>query len=86
MTKLTTTWKGNGITPLDIPLLGTGFNPAYQLSDSPFQSELTPAGKAAQNQDSFEAGRPLAVGLMLGEVTFASGSFGMLVAIGIVQI
>ena len=72
LTKLTTTWKGNGITPLDIPLLGTGFNPAYQLSDSPFQSELTPAGKAAQNQDSFKAGRPLAVGLMLGEVTFAS--------------
>ena len=69
LTKRLTTWEGNGIKPLTIPLLGTGFNPAYQLSDSPFQSELTPAGKAAQSQDSFEAGRPLAVGLMLGEVT-----------------
>ena len=72
LTKRLTTWEGNGIKPLTIPLLGTGFNPAYQLSDSPFQSELTPAGKAAQSQDSFEAGRPLAVGLMLGEVTFGS--------------
>jgi len=65
-------WEGNGIKPLTIPLLGTGFNPAYQLSDSPFQGELTPAGRAAQSQDSFAAGRPLAVGLMLGEVTFGS--------------
>ena len=72
LTKLTTTWEGNGIKPLTIPLLGTGFNPAYQLSDSPFQGELTPAGRAAQSQDSFEAGRPLAVGLMLGEVTFGA--------------
>ncbi|MXZ11397.1 MAG: hypothetical protein F4Y79_18390 [Gemmatimonadetes bacterium] len=72
MAKRLTTWEGNGIKPLTIPLLGTGFNPAYQLSDSPFQGELTPAGRAAQNQDSFEAGRPLAVGLMLGEVTIAS--------------
>ncbi len=72
LTKRLATWGENGIKPLTIPLLGTGFNPAYQLSDSPFQSELTPAGRAAQNQDSFEAGRPLAVGLMLGEVTFGS--------------
>ena len=72
LTKRLATWEGNGITPLDIPLLGTGFNPAYQLSNSPFQGELTPAGRAAQNQDSFEAGRPLAVGLMLGEVTIAA--------------
>ncbi len=72
LTKRLATWEGNGIKPLTIPLLGTGFNPAYQLSDSSFQSELTPAGRAAQNQDSFEAGRPLAVGLMLGEVTIAA--------------
>ncbi len=72
LAKSAATWEENGITPLTIPLLGTGFNPAYELDDLPFQSELTPAGRAAQNQDSFEAGRPLAVGLMLGEVTIAS--------------
>ncbi len=72
LAKSAATWEENGITPLTIPLLGTGFNPAHQLEDLPFQSELTPAGRAAQNQDSFEAGRPLAVGLMLGEVTIAS--------------
>ena len=53
LAKRLTTWEGNGIKPLTIPLLGTGFNPAYQLSDLPFQSELTPAGRAAQNQNSF---------------------------------
>ena len=72
LAKSAATWEESGITPLTIPLLGTGFNPAYELDDLPFQSELTPAGRAAQNQDSFEAGRPLAVGLMLGEVTIAS--------------
>ncbi len=66
LTKLTTTWKGNRIKPLDIPLLSTGFNPAYQ------RSELTPAGRSTDRQDSFEAGRPLAVGLVLGEVTSAA--------------
>ena len=72
LAKSAATWEESGITPLTIPLLGTGFNPAYPLDDSPFQGELTPAGRAAQHQDSFEAGRPLAIGLMLGEVTIAS--------------
>ena len=71
LAKRLTTWAGNGITPLAIPLLGTGFNPNYQMNDPHFQRELTPAGRSAQNQDSFEAGRPLAVALMLGEVTVA---------------
>ena len=65
LTKRLTTWEGSRIKPLDIPLLGTGFNPAHQ------RSELTPAGRSADRQDSFEAGRPLAVGLVLGEVTLA---------------
>ena len=72
LAKRLATWDENGITPLTIPLLGTGINPAYQMNNSSFQGGLTPAGQAQQHQDSFEAGRPLAIGLMLGEVTIAS--------------
>ncbi len=72
LAKSAATWEENGITPLTIPLLGTGINPAYQMNNSSFQGGLTPAGQAQQHQDSFEAGRPLAIGLMLGEVTIAS--------------
>lgn len=72
LAKRTATWQGSGISPLIIPLLGTGFNRMPQLDDSSFLSELMSAGKTQQHQDSFAAGRPLAVGLMLGEVTIAA--------------
>ena len=71
LAKRLTTWEGNGITPLDIPLLGTGFNRISQSNDPSLLSEVMSAGKTQQHQSSFEAGRPLAVGLMLGEVTVA---------------
>ena len=73
LAKRTATWEGARITPLDIPLLGTGLNYAHQPNErgSSLLSEVTPAGKTRQHQDSFEAGRPLAVGLLLGEVTLA---------------
>ncbi len=72
LAKRLTTWEGNGITPLDIPLLGTGFNRRPQPDDSSRLSEVMSAGKTQQHQISFEAGRPLAVGLMLGEVAIAA--------------
>ena len=68
LAKPAATWEGNRIVPLVIPLLGTGFNGAYP---SPL-GEVTPAGKTQQPQESFAAGRPLAVGLLLGETTLAS--------------
>ena len=53
-------------------MLDTGFNDAYQPHDHSPPLEVTPAGKTQQPQESFEAGRPLAVGLVLGENTMAS--------------
>ena len=71
LAKRTAIWQGSGISPLIIPLLGTGFNRTLQPDDSSFLSGLMLAGKTQQHQDSFAAGRPLAVGLMLGEITLA---------------
>ena len=71
LTKRTATWRGSGISPLVIPLLGTGFNRMSQSDDPSLLSEVMSAGKTQQHQSSFEAGRPLAVGLMLGEITVA---------------
>lgn len=71
LTKRTATWRGSGISPLVIPLLGTGLNRISQSNDPSLLSEVMSAGKTQQHQIGFEAGRPLAVGLMLGEVTAA---------------
>ncbi len=72
LAKRTATWRGSGISPLVIPLLGTGFNRVSQSNDPFLLSEVMSAGKTQQRQSSFEAGRPLTVGLMLGEVTIAA--------------
>ena len=72
LTKRTATWRGSGISPLVIPLLGTGFNRISQSNDASLLSEVMSAGKTQQHQSSFEAGRPLTVALMLGEVTIAA--------------
>ena len=72
LTKRTATWRGSGISPLVIPLLGTGFNRISQSNDPSLLSEVMSAGKTQQHQSSFEAGRPLTVALMLGEVTIAA--------------
>ncbi|MDE2830434.1 MAG: hypothetical protein OXN20_09985 [Gemmatimonadota bacterium] len=72
LTKRTVTWRDSGISPLIIPLLGTGFNRMPQPDDSSRLSEVMSAGKTQQHQISFEAGRPLTVGLMLGEVAIAA--------------
>ena len=70
LAKPTATWAGNRIAPLEIPLLRTGFHPNQQ--DLSFRGEVTPAGKTTQRQASFEPGRPLAVGSLLGEFTQAA--------------
>ena len=68
--KPSATWNGARITPLEIPLVITGLN-RPQLSGGgsfPF-GEAVSAGLTQERQESFEAGRPLAVGLLLGEIT-----------------
>ena len=68
------TWEGNRITPLDIPLLSTGLNGVHPLPEgrSSILSGASAAGLTQERQESFEAGRPLTVGLLLGELTLGS--------------
>ena len=74
--KRAATWGENSIVPLDVPLLSTGLN-RVQLApegrSSPL-SDAVAAGLTTQRQTSFAPGRPLAVGLLLGELT--RGAFG----------
>ena len=72
--KPTATWEGNRITPLDIPLLSTGLNGVHSLPEgrSSLLSGASAAGLTQERQASFEAGRPLAVGLLLGELTLGA--------------
>ena len=72
--KRTATWEGNRITPLDIPLLSTGLNGVHRLPEgrSSLLSGANAAGLTQERQESFEAGRPLAVGLLLGELTLGA--------------
>lgn len=67
-------WGGNRIVPLDIPLVSTGFNRIELPPEgSPsLLSNAVAAGLTRQRQTSFAPGRPLAVALLLGELTLAS--------------
>ncbi len=63
-------WEGNRIVPLEIPLLSTGIlSLPPPEGRSSLLSEAVSAGLSQEPQQSFEAGRPLAVGLLLGELT-----------------
>ena len=68
------TWAGNRITPLEIPLLSTGLNSVHPLPEGQpsILSQASSAGITQERQASFEAGRPLTVGLLLGEITLGS--------------
>ena len=68
------TWAGNRITPLEIPLLSTGLNGVHPLPEgkASILSQASSAGITQERQASFEAGRPLTVGLLLGEITLGS--------------
>ena len=71
--KRAATLRGRRIVPLDIPLLSTGFNRMPPPGgDSSLLSETVAAGLTRQRQESFVPGRPLAVGLLLGERTISS--------------
>ena len=72
--KPTATWAGNRITPLEIPLLSTGLNGVHPLPEgrSSLLSGASAAGLTQERQESFEAGRPLTVGLLLGELTLGA--------------
>ena len=68
------TWEGYSISPLEIPLLNTGLNGVRPLPEgrSSLLSKTVAAGLTQERQVSFEAGRPLTVGLLLGELTLGS--------------
>ena len=74
--KAAATWDGTRITPLEVPLVSTG--PEGRLGSSGGGSsawdQALSAGLTQERQAGFEAGRPLAVGLLLGEIT--GGSIG----------
>ena len=72
--KPTATWEGHSISPLEIPLLSTGLNSMHSLPEgrSSLLSKTVAAGLTQERQASFEAGRPLTVGLLLGEVTLSA--------------
>ena len=72
--KPTATWEGYSISPLEIPLLNTGLNGVHSLPKgrSSLLSKTVAAGLTQERQESFEAGRPLTVGLLLGELTLGS--------------
>ena len=73
LAKRAATLQGSRIVPLDIPLLSTGFNrmPPPEGGSS-LLSEAVAAGLTRQRQHSFAPGRPLAVGLLLGELTIGA--------------
>ena len=69
-------WSAAGIAPLEVLRVVTGLNPGQPLPEgalSPLAGAL-PAALTQERQESFEAGRPLAVALLLGEIT--GGAFG----------
>ena len=68
------TWEGYHITPLEIPLLKTGAHGVHPLPEgrSSRLSKTVAAGLTRERQESFEAGRPLTVGLLLGELTLGA--------------
>ncbi len=68
------TWAGNRITPLEIPLLSAGLNRVHPRPEarSSLLSKASTASLTQERQESFEAGRPLVVGLLLGEHTLGS--------------
>ena len=68
--------RETALLPLEIPLLSTGLNGVHPLPEPEGRSSLlsgaSAAGLTQERQESFEAGRPLTVGLLLGELTLGS--------------
>ena len=76
LAKRAATWGESQIVPLDIPLVSTGLNRVqlHPEGHPSFLDDAVAAGLTQQRQTSFAPGRPLAVGLLLGELTL--GAFG----------
>ena len=74
LAKRAATWGGSRIVPLDIPLASTGLNRVRIRPEGrpSVLSDAVSAGLTRRRQTSFAPGRPLAVGLLLGEQTYAS--------------
>ncbi len=74
LAKPVATWGGARITPLETPLVSTGLHGGRPpVAGSPLAGAAA-AGLTQERQESFEAGRPLVVGLLLGEIT--AGAIG----------
>lgn len=74
LAKTAAMWGENSIVPLDIPLLSTGLN-RVQLAPEGRPSILNDAvaaGLTTDRQTSFAPGRPLAVALLVGELTLGT--------------
>ena len=67
-------WGDARIVPLETPLVSTGLHGGQSRVEGGVLSTAAAAGLTQDRQESFEAGRPLAVGLLLGEIT--AGSIG----------
>ena len=76
LSKRAATWGESQIVPLDIPLVSTGLNRVqlHPEGHPSILSDAVAAGLTTQRQTSFAPGRPLAVGLLLGELI--RGAFG----------
>ena len=61
-------WGDARIVPIETPLVSTGLHGQPRVAGG-ILSTAAPAGLTQDRQESFEAGRPLAVGLLLGEIT-----------------
>ncbi len=74
LAKRAATWGENSIVPLDVPLVSTGLNRGLLTPEGrpSILDNAVAAGLTTQRQTSFAPGRPLAVGVLLGELTLGA--------------
>ena len=71
LAKRATTWGEASIVPLDVPIVSTGLNRGQLTPEGrpSILKDAIAAGLTTDRQTSFAPGRPLAVALLLGELT-----------------
>ncbi len=71
LAKTSSVWGGSGIVPLDVPIVSTGLNRTRLTPQGrpSILNDAISAGLTKDRQTSFAPGRPLAVALLLGELT-----------------
>ena len=67
-------WGGARIVPIETPLVSTAIRRGSFAPKGSLLAGAGPAGLTRDRQESFEAGRPMAVGVLLGEMT--AGAIG----------